>query len=153
MDKDLGKAFEAMLEAETRLDQALRNGDIQPFLADNFTVESSVWGSALLMDPDPDPDPTPIRFFSSVTLRMQKKIFFFLIVFSYIFRDEAGSSAQAWGHPVFPCRKDYLLLKVSVLGIRLTNGSGSGSNSNPIIFFSDFKDAKKILFIVFSFNL
>ncbi len=26
MDKDLGKAFEAMLEAETRLDQALRNG-------------------------------------------------------------------------------------------------------------------------------
>jgi hypothetical protein len=27
MDKDLGKAFEAMLEAETRLDQALRNGD------------------------------------------------------------------------------------------------------------------------------
>jgi hypothetical protein len=26
MDKDLGKAFEAMLEAETRLDQALRIG-------------------------------------------------------------------------------------------------------------------------------
>ncbi len=52
--------------------------------------------------------------------------------------DEAGSGAQEWW--------------TSSLSLPLTNGSGSGSifgsesNYNPILFFSDFKDANKIFF-------
>jgi hypothetical protein len=96
MDKDLGKAFEAMLEAETRLDQALRNGDIQSFLP--------CLGIRLTNGSGSGSNSNPILFLSDFK-DAKKKYFFFLIVFSYIFRNEAGSGAQEWGHPVFFCRK------------------------------------------------